>query len=306
MKVFSNKLNIDFMKLRTAAIAMSLALIALSIFTWFNAGASKYGVDFAGGNEIVLRFATKQNMNDLRKALDANGFTSAVVQEFVDEGSALGIGEESGDHDISVKLKATEKGDVAKGLETALRSSLKEDFSIVKEDYVGPVVGEQIRSQGLTALACSLLVILAYVSFRFEFRFAVGAVVALAHDVIITTGIFLLSGHELSTGALAALLTIVGYSINDTIIVFDRIRENMFSKGKKKLALVDVINNSVNQTMSRTVLTSGTTLFVTTSLWLFGGGGIADLSYTLTIGILIGTYSSIFIASPVLLLWKKD
>ena len=187
-------------------------------------------------------------------------------------------------------------------------------FELLKQDYVGPVIGEKIRSDGLKAMGIALVCILVYISFRFEWRFAVGAIIALIHDVTITTGVYVFSGREISAAVLAALLTIIGYSLNDTIIVFDRVRENLMEslkqkKGKKKKnsedegmgsldgeSLPGVLNTSINQTLSRTVLTSFTTLFVVLTLWLLGGGAVADLAFALVIGVMVGTYSSVFIA----------
>ena len=181
-------------------------------------------------------------------------------------------------------------------------------LEIQKEDFVGPVIGEQIRTDGMTALGVALFIILIYISVRFELRFALGAIVALVHDIIITSGIFVFSGREISAAVLAGILTIIGYSLNDTIIVYDRIRENIEKDIKKfgikkgaGTSLVQLINLSINQTLSRTILTSLTTFFVVFILWLFGGGAVSDLAFTLVIGVVVGTYSSIFIASPVLL-----
>ncbi|MCL4167099.1 UNVERIFIED_CONTAM: hypothetical protein GTU68_030530, partial [Idotea baltica] len=196
--------------------------------------------------------------------------------------------------EYSIRLKSDRDAKTAGRLKAALSSSEAGAFEVLKEDFVGPIIGDQIRKDGLTAMAIALICILIYITARFEWRFALGAIFALVHDVIITTGVFVWSGHEISASVLAALLTIIGYSLNDTIIVFDRIRENLATP--KNLPFLQLVNLSINQTLSRTVLTSVTTLFVVLSLWLLGGGAVSDLAYVLVIGVIVGTYSSIFIA----------
>jgi preprotein translocase subunit SecF len=176
-------------------------------------------------------------------------------------------------------------------------------FEIRRTEMVGPKVGKDLRKKGINAIIFALIGILIYVSWRFKFRFAVGAVVALAHDVLITIGVFSLTNKEFSLPVLAALLTIVGYSLNDTIVVYDRIRENM---GRMRREVFEkTVNISINETLSRTILTSGTTLIVVIVLFLMGGGVIHDFTFALLIGIIVGTYSSIFVASPLVVIWEK-
>lgn len=284
---------------------MSLLLFVGSIVLWFNSGSEKYGIDFVGGSEIVLKFPQDVKTAQIRKALEKGGFSGAVVQAFGDT-----ISQAQDITEYSIRVKSSQEQGLGKQLRDLLKSEVSSDIILEKEDYVGPIIGNQIRKDGLWALCFSLVGILIYISLRFELRFACGAVLALIHDVVITTGVFIVSGGELSTSVLAALLTIVGYSLNDTIVVFDRIRENLLEWEHKKRKgqvrdLVGILNSSVVQTLSRTVLTSLTTLFVVLALWLFGGGAVADLAFTLVIGVIVGTYSSIFIASPSLLLWVK-
>ncbi len=305
MTVSSEKFQFNFMGARYVFITLSLLLIAASIFIWQDRGAEKYSVDFVGGTDVVVRFNDPLKIAEIRAALDAGGIKDAIVQSF-EEGTA----------EFSIRLKADKGQDTGKKIQEVLHQNLEgKDFELLQQDFVGPVIGEQIRQDGIKAMLIALVCILLYISFRFEWRFAAGAIVALVHDVIITSGMFVLSGHEISASVLAALLTIVGYSLNDTIIVYDRIRENLglslkdATKSKKKaqgglasLSLAELINRSINQTLSRTILTSLTTLFVVSTLWLLGGGAVADLAFALVIGIVVGTYSSIFIASPVVLL----
>ena len=286
------------MKFRAIGFLLSTIVVAGSLFVWFQSGNEKFGLDFMGGSEVVVKFQNDVGIAELRKALDSAGLSDAVVQSFGDEVGAY-----------SIRVKSSKDTKQGKKIRDLLGNSFKsETFDVQKEDFVGPVIGEQIRNDGITALVVALLCILVYISFRFEFRFAVGAITALVHDIIITTGVYVFSGREISAAVLAGLLTIIGYSLNDTIIVYDRIRENIEKDIKKYgikkgagTSLTELINISINQTLSRTILTSLTTFFVVSVLWLFGGGAVSDLAFTLVIGVLVGTYSSIFIASPVLL-----
>lgn len=300
MELISTEAAFPFMRNRFIAFAGSLLLIALSIFTWASTGNEKFGVDFLGGTEIVVEFARDVPIGDVRKALNDAKIDGAIVQAF--EGHL---------REFSIRIKADKSQDTGKRIRSALQVIEGGSVELLKEDYVGPIIGDQIRKDGLTALVIALIGILIYISVRFEFRFAVGAVIALVHDVIITTGIFVFTGREISAGVLAALLTIIGYSLNDTIIVYDRVRESLteaIKKAKGKIAdvsLPDIVDHSITRTLSRTLLTSGTTLIVVVALWLLGGGAVVDLAFSLVVGIIVGTYSSIFIACPVVLAWSK-
>jgi preprotein translocase subunit SecF len=300
MEQDSSKKKINFMGLRLPFVVASLCLIGFSFYIWNHIGIEKYSVDFLGGTEVVVKFKDPTNTGAVRNALNEAGISGAIVQSF-----------EEGVNDFSIRLKGTGSDkNTGKLIREGLKKLSPNTFELLKQDYVGPIIGDKIRSDGLSAMIIALVCILLYISFRFEWRFAVGAIAALVHDVIITSGIFVFSGRELSAAVLAALLTIIGYSLNDTIIVFDRIRENLAESqkksGKKKSSdtekslseygLVELINLSINQTLSRTLLTSLTTLFVVATLWKFGGGAVADLAYALVIGVVVGTYSSIFVA----------
>ncbi len=293
---------------RLVALTISLTLIAGAIFTWIDRGDSKFGVDFSGGTELVIGFEKEVSAGEIRSALEGAGIKGASVQKF----DPVAGGEKSLEY--SVRLKAEGESDGAALIKSALGNIENNKFQVLKQDFVGPIIGEQIREDGMTALVAALVCILLYVSFRFEWRFAVGAIAALMHDVFITTGIYIFTDREISVAVLAALLTIIGYSLNDTIIVFDRVRENInqaLKKGGKKAkdrvatTLTDIVNASVNQTLSRTLLTSFTTLFVVGALWLLGGGAVVDLAFTLVIGVVVGTYSSIFVACTALLFLKS-
>lgn len=302
MELISSNTKINFMGMRYVAVAISLSLIVFSIFVWFDRGDEKYSVDFVGGTEVVVRFEKPIDIGQVRAALKEVGLGKAVVQAF-----------EEGTNDFSIRLKSDAGSGTGKKIRETLGALEGNSVELRKEDFVGPVIGEQIRKNGIQAMVLALICILLYISFRFEWRFAVGAIAALVHDVVITSGLFVFSGHEISAAVLAALLTIIGYSLNDTIIVFDRVRENfaLALKGDKKrdkkskdsglIVFFDLVNKSINQTLSRTVLTSVTTLFVVTTLWVMGGGAVADLAFALVIGVIVGTYSSIFVACTTVL-----
>lgn len=316
MEIISTKTKFNFMGARFLFLAVSLSLIAFSIFQWASSGSEKFSVDFVGGTEVVVKFKDQTSTGEVRDSLTKAGIQGAVVQSF-GEGSF-----NEGSHDFSIRLKGSGSDlDTGNVIKEALLNMSPNTYELLKQDFVGPIIGEKIRSDGLKAMMIALVCILLYVSFRFEWRFAVGGICALVHDVIITSGIYIFTGRELSAAVLAALLTIIGYSLNDTIIVFDRVRENLGESQKKsarkkseneekslsQLSLVELVNLSINQTLSRTILTSLTTLFVVTTLWLLGGGAVADLAFALVVGVVVGTYSSIFIACPaVLALAKKE
>lgn len=298
------KTNFPFMKYRFLCGGLSFAVIAFSLFIWVQKGDAKYGVDFLGGTDVVVKFPEKITSGEIRLALKEAGFVGAVVQAF-----------ESEDNEFSIRIKANRDNTTAKKILAALEELGQGNLEVLKEDFVGPIIGDQIRSDGIKSMIIALVCILIYITVRFEWRFAVGAIIALLHDVTITAGVFIFSGREITAAVLAALLTIIGYSLNDTIIVFDRVRENFTkalsskkSKGgvSKDTSFIEIVNISINQTLSRTILTSLTTLFVCMSLWLFGGGAIADLSFALVIGIIVGTYSSIFIACVAVVALDRD
>ncbi|EOX3353303.1 protein translocase subunit SecF [Vibrio cholerae] len=280
---------IDFMRWSKFAFALSLVMIAASIFTlstkWLN-----WGLDFTGGTLIEVGFEQPANLEQIRSALEAKGFGDATVQNF---GSA---------RDVMVRLRPRE-GVAGEALGNQILSAIKEETGVSVEmrriEFVGPNVGDELTEAGGLAILVSLLCILLYVSVRFEWRLAAGAVLALAHDVIITLGIFSILQIEVDLTIVAALLTVVGYSLNDTIVVFDRIRENFRKMRKEDPA--EIMNSSITQTLSRTLITSGTTLFVVIALFTQGGAMIHGFALALLLGITVGTYSSIYVASALAL-----
>lgn len=281
--------SIDFMRWSKFAFIFSILMIGASIFTlstkWLN-----WGLDFTGGTLIEVGFEQPVNLEEIRVALEAKGFGDATVQNF---GSA---------RDVMVRLRPRENV-ASEALGNQILSAIKdgtgESVEMRRIEFVGPNVGDELTEAGGLAILVSLLCILLYVSMRFEWRLAAGAVLALAHDVIITLGIFSLVQVEVDLTIVAALLTVVGYSLNDTIVVFDRIRENF--RKMRKGEPIEIMNDSITQTLSRTLITSGTTLFVVIALFVQGGPMIHGFAMALLLGITVGTYSSIYVASALAL-----
>jgi len=296
MEFIRHGTHIDFMSKRTVAFLVSAAMILISIISLALHGGPNYGIDFAGGTLVQVRFTTSVTVGDIRAALNEAGLSGGLVQRFGAEGRA----------EYLIRLQTTSSD--LEGLATTISEALstrfgKDTVEIRRTEMVGPKVGKDLRQKGINAIIFALLGILIYISWRFEFRFAVGAVLALAHDVIISVGALSLANKEFSLPVLAALLTIVGYSLNDTIVVYDRIRENM--RRMRKQPFAQLVNSSINETLSRTILTSATTLIVVVILFVMGGGVIHDFTFTLLVGIVVGTYSSIFVASPIVIIWQR-
>lgn len=294
MEFFKHKTTFDFMGKAKTALIFSGGLALLSILSMILHGGLRYGVDFAGGTLVQLQFKTPPSLDKIREGLTEIGFGDSTIQEF------------GSNNEIVIRLQKTEERleDLGSHVKTSLGKSLgTTDFVLSRVEMVGPKVGKDLRGKALLAIVYSLAGILVYVAWRFELRFAVGAIIATVHDVVITMGAFSILGKEFDLVVTAGFLTLIGYSLNDTIVVFDRIRENLRRAGSKA-SLLDVINNSINQTLSRTVLTSGCTLVVVIALFFFGGAIIHDFAFTLFFGIIIGTYSSIFIASVYVVIWE--
>jgi preprotein translocase subunit SecF len=258
------------------------------------------GVDFRGGTQVDVQFAQPPDITAIRGAIDAAGVKDASIQVFG----------EAANHEVLISLpEQTNEAALDVGrqeIESALQAHYNNYFNPntgVKVDVVGPTVGHQLEKQATLATLYSMAGMLIYLWFRFQLIYGVAAVVACFHDTLITVGAFALTGREISLTVIAAILTLVGYSMNDTIVVFDRIRENL--RISRRDALTDLVNRSINQTLSRTVLTSGLTFLTVLSLFIFGGPVLNDFSFALVVGILIGTYSSIAIAAPMLVAWQE-
>jgi preprotein translocase subunit SecF len=285
MEILKKGTKIDFMgKRRAAAILSSLFMIA-SLFLLVTRGLS-FGIDFTGGTLIEVGYPGAVELSEVRAALAATGYGDAQVQHF---GTA---------RDVLVRIAPRadrNSAELSEEIVGALRAK-ESAVELRRQEFVGPQVGEELTEQGGLAMIYALIGILIYVTLRFEWRFSLGAVVALVHDVLFTLGVFALTQIEFDLTVLAALLAVIGYSLNDTIVVFDRIREN-FRKMRKGTP-ESVMNSSINQTLSRTLMTSFTTLLVLFALFYLGGEAIHSFGFALIVGVFVGTYSSIFVASP--------
>ncbi|MBJ7553245.1 protein translocase subunit SecF [Marinomonas spartinae] len=281
--------KIPFMEMRKIVACFSLALILISIVSLATKGI-RFGLDFTGGTLIEVTYKEAPDLVQVRKMLDAGGYKDVVVQNF---GSPT---------DIVVRMANKYTPELGGQVLSALQDNGKVSVSLVRSEFVGAQVGKQLREQGGLGMLLALLVVMVYVAIRFQFKFSVASVVALVHDVIITLGFFSFFGYEFDLTVLAAVLALIGYSLNDTIVVCDRIRENF--RIMRDTTPHDLINVSINQTLSRTIVTSLTTLFTVVVLFFWGGESIHNFSLAMIVGITIGTYSSIFVAANLLLTMK--
>ena len=290
--------NIDFINKSKLTIFLSSALILASIFSLIINNGPELSIDFKGGTLIAVNFTKPVNINDLRsklKSVNISGqnfdFSLAEIKHFGSESSVA----------LRIANIENEPENFSSQLIEVLKNSFPDGYPKNKDDFilsigkVSPKVGSELSSKAIMAIIYAVTLILIYISLRFEFVFAIGAIAAITHDVTITLGIFSILGYEISLPVVAAFLTIVGYSLNDTIVIFDRIRENL--KTIKKDSIIDTVNKSINESLSRTIVTSLTTFFVVLILYYFGGEVIRYFSFALIIGVLVGTYSSIFVAS---------
>lgn len=340
MQFIKPDINIDFIGNRKAAFFFSGAFILVAIISLFLHGGPRYGIDFAGGTVIQIRFEAATNIEAVKQGLSRAGVEGASVQEFGDSGSNEFL--------VRTDRSSAAEDEFTKQMLDSLSQAAGSRAEIRRVEMVGPQVGKDLQEKALFAMFYALLFITIYISGRFELKwvqsgvvafslmgcvyvlslfsvsipflitaalivslilfyflelkYAMGAIVALLHDVTITVGVFSLFDKEFTLPIIAALLTIIGYSLNDTIIVFDRIRENTRKHHRNTREII--LNRSINETLSRTLLTSGTTLIVLLALFTLGGGIIHDFAFALIVGILIGTYSSVFVASPILLAWQ--
>jgi len=289
MNILSN-IKYDFMGHRKMALILSLTLIFISVGALVTRGLN-LGLDFTGGTVVVVNFEQTASITDVRNQLENAGFANTVVKNF---GSSQDVEITVPPQNDASSSEGVDEAKLSNNMLTVLKQ-LDASAKITKADFVGSQVGDDLIEQGSLALLYAIMGILIYVTIRFEWRFSLGAIAALVHDVVITAGVFSLWQVEFDLTVLAALLAVIGYSLNDTIVVFDRIREN-FRKGRK-IETRDVINNSIGQTLSRTVITSFTTLLVLLALFYFGGALIHGFAFALLVGIVVGTYSSIFVAT---------
>ncbi len=295
MRFLKHETHIKFISLRYWALAISASLILAGVVSLIVKGGPNYGIDFTGGTLVQVKFSSAGvSINKLRKVLGKLDLGDYLIQQF---------GEQE-DHEVLIRVEGSSSNMESLGdrISRELASVYAKDgFEVRRVEMVGPQVGKDLRRKGILAIVYAMLGILLYVTWRFELKFAVAAIIALLHDIIITIGVFSILDREFTLAVIAALLTIAGYSINDTIVVFDRFREN--SRLMRRKDYEEILDGSINQTISRTTLTSLTTLLVTVSLLILGGEVIHDFALALTIGVVVGTYSSIFVASPLVFIW---
>lgn len=281
-----------FMRLSRYGFLLSGMMCLLAVLLFVFVGLT-YGVDFKGGTAIAIRTEQAADLDALRERVNALGFGNADLQEF---GSP---------RDVLIRLQAVPGGDAAQqAVVEKVRQALDPGTEYLSVDVVGPKVSDELTQEGIVAVVAAIVGILFYVWFRFEWQFALGGVLSIIHDVLLTIGLFCLLGIEFNLSIIAAILTIIGYSLNDTVVVFDRIRE--YLRKYKQMKLVDLIDMSINSVLPRTVLTSVTTMLALISLYIFGGEVLRGFTFTMIWGVLIGTYSTIFIASPVVILFGTN
>jgi len=295
------KTNFDFMRIMPACVIGSLVLNAIALGIFFTKGVNK-GIDFTGGTEVQVQLGAAPDLGAVRAAIERAGLASPTV-------TTIG---EAEDEELYVRVAASESAaggvaekDTPNRIVEAVKTTIPAGTAVTlrSQNYVGPSVAPELRQKAIWAVVLSILAMLAYIWFRFRFQWGLGAILALIHDVIFTLGLFCLSGLEFSLPVVASFLTLVGYSVNDTIVVFDRIREIQRARGAGNLPRS--INEAINQTLSRTLITSFLTWLVCAALFFFGGEALRGFSFVLVIGIIVGTYSSIYIASPVIILWER-
>jgi preprotein translocase subunit SecF len=289
------KTNIDFLGMRRPCFALSIALVLLGLLAAVQIarGQANLGIDFAGGTSVQVRFDDPVELGEVRSTLAAGGFAETELQQFVGGRRLF----------IRVKSSGESVSGTAARIEEALREAFpRNPFAVESSNEVGPVVGRELQQAAVWAVLISLVGIVAYIAWRFEFRFGVAATVATFHDALAVLGIFFLLDKEITLLVVTALLTLAGYSLTDTVVVFDRIRENLRARGRGTLA--EIMNGSINQVLARSLMTAFTFLLAVLALLLFGGDVLRDFSLALTFGIIVGSYSSIFVATALVYEWR--
>ncbi len=296
MELIKPGINVNFVGKMRMFFYFSIALTIISLVYLVARGGPIMGIDFAGGTVVQVKYTQATSADRIREALKPINLEGSIVQE---------VGSKNENEFL---LRTEMAGTDLKGLSDRIEDAMtavfgKGNFEIRRVEAVGPKAGKDLTRKGILAVCFSLLGMLIYISWRYEFRFALGGIIALIHDVIVSVAFFTILGGEFTLTIIAALLTIIGYSINDTVVVFDRIRENMRKNPSHEMG--EVINASINQTLSRTILTSFTVFLVLVSLYFFGGVVIHDFAFILLVGVVFGTYSSVFIASPLVIVWES-
>jgi preprotein translocase subunit SecF len=287
--------KIPFTRYRKIAVILS-TIVNLAVLVMLFIKGPNLGVDFAGGTVVQLKFQQQVSIPDIRRALESVNLGGSEIQDFGREG----------DNEYLIRLEKTsvEIGALGEQIKKALADQFGPDkFEIRRIEFVGPKIGEDLRYRGVMSVIVATIMMGVYIWLRFQFRFGIGAVIALIHDVLVTVGALMLANYEFDLTIIAALLTIVGFSVNDTVVICDRIRENM--RKIKRETLEAIVNTSINETLSRTILTTGTALMVLFALYFLGGAVIRPFAFALIVGFISGVYSTIFIASPVILFWEK-
>lgn len=291
------KTNIDFMGKRKFVLPFSALIIILGFIAIVQIarGEANLGIDFAGGTSVQIKFNESIPLEDVRKTLSRGGITGFDLQALISENKVL----------IRIKKGEQTLGSLSKKIIAVLSDKYSESNIVVDSTTeIGPKVGSRLRNDAFWAVMAAIIGILIYITFRFQFKFSVGATVATIHDVLAVLSVFFLMGKEINLMLVSSLLMIAGYSLTDTVVVFDRIRENLGSRKKKSTS--EIVNQSINECLSRTIITSLTTFFAASMLYLLGGEVIHDFAFAIMLGIAIGTYSSMFVASPVVLLFGED
>jgi preprotein translocase subunit SecF len=288
LRLVPTRPNLDVLRHHNKALVLSFALVVASIALAFVPGLN-FGIDFRGGTVIEIRTEDTADIPEMRTQLGGLGLGEVSLQRF------------GNDTDVLIRIQKQETEDQTVAI-LKVKEALGSSVEYRRTEFVGPTVGDELKEAGFIAVVCSLLAIMAYIWFRFEWQFSVGAIAALMHDVLVTVGLFAITGMEFNLATVAAVLTIAGYSINDTVVVYDRVRENL--RRYKRMSMPELLNLSINETLSRTVMTSVTTLLALVALAVFGGEVIRGFCIALIWGVVIGTYSSIYLAVPALL-WTK-
>jgi preprotein translocase subunit SecF len=295
MELIRPNTRFDFIGKRKFAFLISAVVILISFGSILLHGGLRYGVDFAGGILLQIKFSKAVDISEVRNAMEAMGSKDAMVQKFGGENEFL----------IRVEKTSGDLEEMSRKIQTSLQQQFKDKtLEIRRAEIVGPKVGKDLKRKALWAIGLSFAAILVYVAIRFNtFSFGLGGIVALFHDIVVTFGAVSIFNIEFSLNILAVILTIIGFSINDTIVIFDRVRENL--KKRRKDNLETVMNVSINETLGRTILTTGTVMMVILILFFFGGGVIHDFTTAMIVGLITGTYSTVYIASPVVLFWEQ-
>jgi preprotein translocase subunit SecF len=290
------KTKIDFIGMKKISFIISgiIAIIGIIGIIQIGRGAANLGIDFSGGTAMQLKFTAPLTTEEARNGLAKNGVKDVELQEIRQGNKLL----------IKMRKSTMATGKVADTVQEILKKEFPANpFTVESSTEIGPSIGDKLRKDTLIAVAISMLGIILYIAWRFDFKFGVGAVIATMHDVLAIIAVFFVLNKEVNLLLITAVLTIAGYSLTDTVVVFDRIRENMHKNLKE--SLVSVFNKSINEVLSRTIITSLTTFLAATSLYLFGGEVIHDFAFALVVGVVVATYSSVFVASPIVALWEK-